>query len=566
MNARLLQCGWLVAGSVAAGSLLYGQTPDAESHRRGSAANPPVTLSGEIGSYGELYSINGDVARRPPSTGRLFFRPTLNLFNALSLDFDFLLSTEGSQARQDINQFGVNPTWSWGQAHAGDFTDSYSQYTLGGIRIRGGGFFINPGAFRLGAIGGVTQRAVAGSSSTMAYDRYLYGGRIGVGTAEGGFFDLVFLRARDRASSLSTAAAPAVVDSTNPAASAVEPYTLTPQENLVAGMVSYLNLFGNHVHWNIEASGSMFTRDMTDNGVQPLNVPSWVTNLYRVNVTSSAGVAIRSDLSLNFRNVSLRTGYRFVSPGYNSLGVSSLLNDWQEFSLAPSLRLGTWSVSLNAYRQNDNLLGQKLTTLVRYQWGGNVNFQPADRWAANILGNYLTMSNDAASESTRVSFSSLTLGTTQYVAFPDGAFLQSVNLSYLFQQSGDNSPMHPDATTTTHSANAGLTIPLAEDVSLSPGAGVVVTMMPSQLQQTMASYMLSLQDRAFDNALVTVLSGAMSTGNGTASYRPSLSSTYRLTQSATVGLLLSMMRYAASGSYGINFTEYSASLTFTQRL
>ena len=566
MNARLLPCGCLVAGTIAAGCLLYGQTPDAESHRAGGPVGSPITLSGEIGTYGELYSMDGDVARRPPSTGRLFFRPTLNLFNALSIDFDFLLSTEGSQARQDINQFGVNPTWSWGQAHLGDFTDTYSQYTLGGIRIRGGGFFINPGAFRLGAIGGFTQRATPGSSESMAYDRYIYGGRIGVGTAEGGFFDLLFLRARDKSSSLTAPAAASALDSTNPAASAYAPYAVTPQENLIVGLMSYLNLFSNHVHWNIEASGSMFTLDMTETGVQSLNVPSWVTDLYRINVTSSAGVAIRSDLSLNFPNLSVRTGYRFVSPGYNSLGVSSMLNDWQEFSLAPSVRFGTCSVSLSAFRQNDNLLGQKVATLVRYQWGGNVNFQPADRWAANILGTYLTMANDAAGDSMRISFSSLTLGTTQYIAFPEGGWLQSVNLCYLFQESGDNSPTHPPATTSTHSANAGLTIPLGEAVSISPGAGVVVTRMPSVAQQTMASYNLSLQDRAFDNSLVTVLTGAMSTGEGTASYRPSLSSTYRLTQSATVGVLLSMMRYTANGSYGINFTEYSAALTFTQRL
>jgi len=566
MNARLLHCGCICAGIVAAGGLLHGQTQDADSHRRGSTGNPPVTLSGEIGSYGELYRIDGDVARRPPSTGRLFFRPTLSFFNALSLDFDFLLSTEGSQARQDINQFGINPTWSWGQAHLGDFTDTYSQYTLGGIRIRGGGFFINPGVFRLGAVGGVTQRAVEGTSSTMAYDRYLYGGRIGIGTPEGGFFDLLFLRAKDRASSLSTPPATAAVDSMNPAASAVQPYTVTPQENLIAGMMSYLNLFGNHVHWNLEASGSVFTRDMTQTGVQSLHVPSWVTNLYTINVSSSAGIAVRSDLSLNFRDVTVRTGYRWVSPAYNSLGVSSMLNDWQEFSLAPSFRFGTTSVSLNAYRQNDNLLGQKEATLVRYQWGGNVNFQPMERWAANILGNYLTMSNDASGDSARFSYSSLTLGTTQYAGFVDGAFLQSASLSYIFQQSRDNSPARQGAATTTHSANAGLTIPLCEEVSLSPGAGLVVTMMPSQPQQTVQSYTLSLQDRAFDNALITVLSGAMSFGSGTASYRPALSTTYRLTQSASVGVLLSLMRYTANGSYGINFTEYSASLTFTQRL
>ena len=34
-----------------------------------------VVFSGDIGSYGELYSISGQAQRRPPSTGRLYFRP-----------------------------------------------------------------------------------------------------------------------------------------------------------------------------------------------------------------------------------------------------------------------------------------------------------------------------------------------------------------------------------------------------------------------------------------------------------------------------------------------------------
>ena len=565
MKARFLHPGFVTAAALIAGTL-HAQIHSTSNPGSREISVTPLSLSGEIGMYGELYSIDGAEARRPPSTGRLFFRPTLNLFDALSLDFEFLLSTEGSQARQDINQFGVNPTWRWGQAHLGDFTDTYSQYTLGGIRIRGGGFFINPGVFRLGAIGGVTKRAVGGSADNGAYDRYLYGGRIGVGTADGGFFDLLFLRVRDKASSLSTPAAPTVIDSTNPAASAVQPYEVTPQENLIVGMMSYLNLFDSHVHWNLEASGSMFTRDMGVNEDKSLDLPAWVNSIYRANVTSCAGLAVRSELSLNLRSVTVRTGYRYVSPGYNSLGVSSLLNDWQEFSFAPSFRFGTWSVALNAFRQNDNLLGQKLNTLVRYQFGGNLYFTPADRWTGSILGNYLTMSNDAANDTVRVSYSTLTLGTNQYIMFPDGLFFESANLSYLFQQSGDNSPLRSSMKFSSHSANAGLTIPLADNLSLTPGVGLVVTVIASQTQQSTNSYTLTAQHRGMDNMLVSVLSGVISVGANTTSYRSTFSSIYRITESTSIGLGLSMMRYTTSASYGLRFTEYSATINLTQRL
>lgn len=565
MKARFLHLGFLCAATAAAVSAIYAQSPDTASSGSPGKDGKAITLSGEIGSYGELYSIDGLAGRRSPSTGRLFFRPTLTLFKALSLNFDFLLSTEGNQARQDMNQFGLNPAWSWGQAHLGDFSDNYSQYTLNGILIRGGGFFINPGMFRLGAIGGIAKRAVVGSADNGAYERYLYGGRIGVGSAEGGFVDLLFLRVRDRVSSLSSPAQTTVIDSTNPGASAIQPYGVSPEENLVVGMMSHLRFFDSRLSWNLEASGSMFTRDMRVEGDKPVSLPAWVNSIYRANVTSCAGISVRTELSMNVGGVTVRTGYKYVDPGYNSLGVASLQNDVQEFSLAPSFRIGGWSVSLNALRQNDNLLGQKLNTLVRYQFGGNLNFQPSARWSSNILGNYLTLSNDAGNDTARVSYASLMLGTNQFIQFPDGSLFQSATLSYIFQRSGDNSPLWSSMKFSSHSANAGLTIPLADNLSVSPGAGLVVSGIALQARQTTQSYTLSAQHRAFENVLTSVLSGIVSIGASATSFRSTLSSTYRLTGSASIGMILSMMNYRTRSSYGGKFNEYSASLNATQR-
>ena len=61
-------------------------------------------------------------------------------------------------------------------------------------------------------------------------------------------------------------------------------------------------------------------------------------------------MTIRTELNMNVGGVTVRTGYKYVDPGYNSLGVASLQNDVQEFSLAPSFRIGGWPVSLNAFR------------------------------------------------------------------------------------------------------------------------------------------------------------------------------------------------------------------------
>lgn len=160
------------------------------------------SISGEIGAYGELYSMQGQPARRPKSSGRIFFRPTLNLFNLIQIPFEFLLSTEGSSARQNINQFGINPKWSWGSLNAGDFTEEYSQFTLSGVRIRGGGINLTPGFFRFSTAAGFTQRSVPGGAQDGSFKRFLFAAKLGYGNEASSYVDFIFVRAKDEVGSL----------------------------------------------------------------------------------------------------------------------------------------------------------------------------------------------------------------------------------------------------------------------------------------------------------------------------------------------------------------------------
>ena len=160
------------------------------------------SISGEIGAYGELYSMQGQPKRRPSSTGRIFFRPTLNLFGVFQIPFEFLLSTEGSSARQNINQFGINPKWDWGSLNIGDFSTEYSQFTLSGIQIRGGGINLNPGNFRFSTASGFTRRSVPGGAQDGSFKRFLFAAKLGYGNEESSYIDFIFLRAKDEVGSL----------------------------------------------------------------------------------------------------------------------------------------------------------------------------------------------------------------------------------------------------------------------------------------------------------------------------------------------------------------------------
>lgn len=186
-------------------SLLLGLNASAQNNSDTSSGNfvkENFSISGEIGAYGELYSMEGQQRRRPSSTGRLFFRPTLNLFGVLQIPLEFLLSTEGSSSRQNINQFGINPKWSWGSLHAGDFSEEYSQFTLSGVDIRGGGINLTPGWIRFSTAAGFTQRSVPGGAQDGSFKRFLFASKLGFGDEQSTFFDLIFVRAKDEMGSL----------------------------------------------------------------------------------------------------------------------------------------------------------------------------------------------------------------------------------------------------------------------------------------------------------------------------------------------------------------------------
>lgn len=525
-----------------------------------------VTLGGEVGTYGELYSISGQDRRRPPATGRLFIRPTITFFNSLSLNFDILLSTEGTAARQNINQLGLHPTWAWGNAHVGDFTETYSDYTLNGILIRGGAFNINPGIFRISALGGFTKRAVAGGATTGAFDRYLYGGKLGIGSEAGGYVDLMFLRVRDEISSLPPSNQQVVIDSTNPAATPPRRFELTPQENLVAGILTNLKFFDAAVQWKTDATVSLFTRDMRVTADTTLKIPSPIDKLYRANVTSNVDIAIKSEMTVDAGNVNIRGGYKYIGAGYNSLGTPYLLNDQQEFLIAPTFRIADWTLALSYTRQNDNLLHQKLFTTVRNLYGANITFRPTALWTSNILANYLDMDNGSPNDTTRVAFSNLTLGTNQVFVFAPGSVVQAVTFTYIFQRSGDDSPLRAGFKTTGHSATVGTVIPLGTSFTLSPTAGLVHFRIGALGGQTTQTYGLTLQHRAEENTLISTLSSTASFVSSSSSFRNTLGSTYQITNSASLGLTVGMTNFSGGTFSPVRFTEYTAALTFTQRL
>ncbi len=619
-----------------------------------------IQLSGDIGAYGELYSISGQDRRRPPSTGRIFFTPTLYLFNAVSLSFNFLISTEGSYARQNINQFGLNPSWGWGKAHLGDFTENFSDFTLNGILIRGAGISIHPGWFNFSIVGGFTRRSVPGGAANGSFDRYLFGTKIGVGHETGSYFNLMFLRVRDDPSSLPSPTPTVTVlspnggdvwpvgsiqtiqwTSTNLTSSVkielsrdggntyhllfanqpnagsvswtvtgietfqalikitsmtdstvtdvsdapftigsnvtaqqgttvptvVNPFAVTPQENMVAATNWQIKFLNDKLAWHSEVSGSVYSKDMRASAlnIDSINVPGFITGIYTPRIGTNIDYALQSDLNYRSQLFNAKFAYKLIGPGYNSLGLSYLINDQQEFSAMTSFNLSGYYLNFNWARFNDNLINQKLFTTVRNQFNVSVNGMITSFWSGSIMTSILGMNNNSSNDTTQINFSTFVIGTNHAFMFQPNSVLRSINLNYTYQTSGDNSPLRTNTRSITNSANLGFSFGLLQNLSLTASGGLVSSVFADTMTTTTTIYSLGLQHLAFNNRLITALTFSASLNGGSNSMNTRLFSSYQLTDQDMITISLSSNNFRGSSLTGGSFDEYIASLMVSHR-
>jgi hypothetical protein len=365
-----------------------------------------IKISGEAGTYGELYSMSGITSRRPSSTGRIYVRPVITLFESFNIGFDLFLSTEGNSAKQQMDQIGIHPSWSWGQAHLVDFSHEFSRYTLSGIQIRGAGIEINPGIFRLHLVGGQTQRAVKTSPFESVYSRYLFGVKIGIGKKESSFLDFNIVKSKDDASSISRKHFMSVVkDSVLHGGSYVQKtdtiYTgVTPQENLVLGTNFVLKLFGGMIQLQGEAAGSAYTKDLYSQEVKADEIPDIINKVFKAKYSTTADYVYQGEIRFHERMINARLGYRTIGPGYTSMGLSSTINDKRIFDGALGLNLlqGQLMIQTSYSRQRDNLIKQKLFTSTRNEFNTTTSIRPLKEAMISVNFVYSSFENDAKND------------------------------------------------------------------------------------------------------------------------------------------------------------------------
>jgi hypothetical protein len=590
--ARAISSGILAFFLAASAGAQANQVPD-----------PPragwFALRGEASMFGEAYGISGRDPRRPGSTGRVVFQPTLEFSRFFKVGVDLQLTSEGNTGgagssspalnagRQRLNQLGISPTWSWGRVDLGDFTDSYTPLTFSGIRVRGAGATVNPGLLRLAAFHGQAQTAVLGAATNASYARTVSGGRVGVGRAEGSFFEVTLVRARDDAGSLPPPDDTAFVDprlddpTVDPDTLAVgtllNPLAVTPQDNVVASAAGRLLLFDQHLRLHGELSGAGYSRDVRasalDNETLLEEVPGLVRGLFTPRIGSSYGAAYTAGAEVRVRSFSGLASVRRIDPGYVALGVASMLNDQAGWMVSGTQRLGrSTSLRLDVARQSDNLATQKAYTTRRDRYGVALNLRPFRRLTSSLRLQYVGMSNDLTEDDARwIAYDNWLASASQAYSFGHESLLRSVGLSYMYRGSGDANPARAAASMDAHSTTVRAVIAPSRTTSITPSVGVIHSASSATAGQWRArqTYGIAAQTRMRDGRWTSSLSLGSTDDGGTGAFQTRLTSRYTVSTSSDVTLSIRSSHYRnAPNPFGPpgSFHERMASLQLTRRL
>lgn len=333
------------------------------------------SIHGSLTSYSELYAISGAPQRRPGATQRFLGNASINLFG-IKTGLSLVYSTEQNRIQQTINQLGLNGQYEWIRFGAGTIFPSYSPLMMSGQQVLGGELELSPGGIVFGAFYGQNLRPVEGDSAAArpaVFDRRFLGARIGVGAqGQSDYLHLSALWANDDTTSVQNR------------------FGGRPEQNVVAGLSGGLALFDRILTLKSEVNASALTRNKFATALTSNDIPGWVQDAFGPNLSLSVGYAASGEMLFATQPFTLSSGYRYVSAAYTSLGVAGLINDLQEWRLAPTVRLMDSRLSLAATLSsaNNNVSASRLADVERTNVSGSVSLMASQGVMISAAGSY----------------------------------------------------------------------------------------------------------------------------------------------------------------------------------
>jgi hypothetical protein len=302
--------------------------------------NKPVKISGAVnleGNYSEL-SNNNNNNNTPEYAYSINSSVNLNILNIIDIPVSvYITNKENNLNIPDLSTFGVSPKYKWVTIHAGYQSLTFSDYSLNGVRILGGGMEINPDKKPLAAKFFIGKMDLKNSGIKLNSDtlfRNAFASQINYNKKNSNL-NFVIFKAIDRKN----------FDTVND----------FQKENLVLGLNYDVNIkkivevkIGVHrsnyipdIHNQQKDNGKYFFKNKTG---------SYNANVYNINC------------SMNKNKYSLGINYNRIDPGYKSLGTYYIDDDRQNITLKGStLLVNKITVIGTVGIENNNLHNNRLT-------------------------------------------------------------------------------------------------------------------------------------------------------------------------------------------------------------
>lgn len=430
-------------------------------------------LGGQAQVFSEVYGISGQERRRPGSTWRVVASPRVGIIGGTEVGLDLLLSSEGNQARQSINQVALEPSWGWGQLHLGDFAKDYSPYTMTGLRIRGAGLDLERWGLRASVQGGRSAALIPSTTDGPTYRRNVIAGAIGIGREGERSLDLRIVRAQDNVVPDETPVFDTLGIDTLPAD--LRPQQRNrPQENVVVALGSAFRLFNRKLSIKGEVAGALLTRDLTSPEIDGDSVDA--TTVGTLRTSSSGDAAWNLDAAWQGRAFGLRGGYEQIGAGFTSLGLAYLVNDRRSFNVGGDVRVLSNALMLQGrfQRQENNLASQRIATTTRDVMTGTATMRlPADL-TLSLVALVATAGNSEPNDSLRVDNQTSTLNASLARPWRFAGRSASLALTWSTQSTEDLNPVRLTPKVSVQTANAAVSLPLFSWLLLSPTVSAVL--------------------------------------------------------------------------------------------
>lgn len=343
-----------------------------------NSSSQAVKLSGGLNAYAGLYQASGIDARNQTTPFGLSGSVNVALPGGVSLPFSMVLGNQGASFRQPFNQFGVSPTYKWAMVHAGYRNVQFSPFTLAGHTFLGGGFEINPGKLRLGAVYGRFNKAISTDlanpdQALPSFKRTGYAVKLGYGTASN-YVDLNLLNAADDQNSITPNE------------------SIAPARNTVIGLTSRFTLV-KKVSFELDAAGSAYTRD-TRAQLIPLEQGSLLkafTIFMPAQLSTQLTTALQTAVGYQDKVFGLKLQYKRIDPNFQTMGAYYFQSDIVSYTVAPSLNLMNSKLRIMGSLgiQKDNLAQNKNAQTGRTVGSAVVSFNPSTAFGLDLqFSNY----------------------------------------------------------------------------------------------------------------------------------------------------------------------------------